>query len=130
MLRFTFIIPVFILILLFTFCNSEAPTEGQLLKTYDIDSVAVLFPDTSITSYSANVQIFQYPRRFLVIGSFRCFDIPYDPSLSTTYNVHQWVLNTGVVETIKGNIFIKTTLSESDLILKLYGKLLKGKYAD
>ncbi len=130
MLRFTFIIPVFILILLFTFCNSEAPTEGQLLKTFDIDSVAVLFPDTSITSHSANVQVFQYPRRFLVIGSFICFDIPYDPSLSTTYNVHQWVLNTGTVETVREKIFIQTTLSESDLILKLYGKLLKGKYAD
>ncbi|GAI63189.1 unnamed protein product [marine sediment metagenome] len=108
--------------------NSEAPTEGQLLKTYDIDSVAVVYPDTFVTSFSANVQVFQYPRRFLVIGSFKCSSIPYDPLLFTTFNIHQWVLNTAVVEAYRENIFIKTTLSESDLTIKLYGKLLKGKY--
>ncbi|MQY78379.1 MAG: hypothetical protein GH151_04170 [Bacteroidetes bacterium] len=130
MSKLTLIIPFIILILLFTFCGKESPTEGQLLNTYNIDSVNVSFPDTSITSYSANVQVFQYPRRFLVFGSFKCFDSPYDPSISTTYSLHQWVLNTGVVDVSHSNIFIQTTFSEIDLILKLYGYLLKGKYDD
>ena len=73
--RLSLIIPIFILSILLISCNSEAPTEGQLLKTYDIDSIVVAYPDTTSPSTSAMVQVFEYPRRFLIIGSFQYLDI-------------------------------------------------------
>ncbi len=122
------IIPFFILSLLFTFCNSESPTEGQLLKTYDIDSVVVVYPDTTSPSTSAMVQVFEYPRRFLVLGTFSYLNVIEDSPTSYDVDLHQWVLNTEVVETVHSKIFIKTSFSGTDTELRLYGRLLKGKY--
>lgn len=126
------IVSLFILILtlsiLFTFCNSEAPTEGQLLKTYDIDSVVVAYPDTTSLSISANVQVFEYPRRFLLFGSFSYLNFIEDPPTTDVVELHQWVPNTGVVETVHSKIFIDIPFSATDSRLRFYGIPLRGKY--
>ncbi|MBA7579465.1 hypothetical protein ES708_21336 [subsurface metagenome] len=126
--RLSLLIPIFILSILLISCNSEAPTEGQLLKTYDIDSVVVFYPDTTLLSTSVNVQVFEYPRRFLVFGSFQYLDIAEEPPTPQLVGLHQWVLNTDVVETVHSKIYIYTSFSGIDTELKLYGRLLKGKY--
>lgn len=126
--RLSLIIPFFILSFLFTFCNSEAPTEGQLLKTYDIDSVVVVLPDTTLLSTSANVQVFEYPRRFLLFGSFSYTNFIDDLLIFYDVDLHQWVSRAGTVETVHSKIFIETTLSGSYTKLRLYGIPLKGKY--
>ena len=126
--RLSFFIPIFILSILLISCNSEAPTEGQLLNTYDIDSVVVVYPDTTLLSTSVNVQVFQYPRRFLVFGSFSYLNVVEDSLTSYDVDLHQWVLNTQVVETVHSKIFIEIPFSYSDTKLRFYGILLKGKY--
>ncbi|MBA7525352.1 hypothetical protein ES705_17503 [subsurface metagenome] len=126
--RLSLIIPIFILSILLISCNSEAPTEGQLLKTYDIDSIVVVYPDTTSPFTSAMVQVFEYPRRFLIIGSFQYLDIAVEPPTSQFIQLHQWVLNTQVVETVHSKIFIQVPFSDTDSELLFYGRLLKGKY--
>ena len=126
--RLSLIIPFFILSLLFTFCNSESPTEGRLLKTYDIDSIIVVYPDTTSPSISVMVQVFEYPRRFLVLGSFSYLNVIEDSPTSYDVDLHQWVLNTQTVGTAHSKIFIQVPFSDTDSKLRLYGKLLKGKY--
>jgi hypothetical protein len=126
--RLSLLIPIFILSILLISCNSEAPTEGQLLKTYDIDSVVVVYPDTTSPSTSAMVQVLEYPRRFLVMGSFQYLDIAEEPPTPQVVNLHQWVLNTGTVGTAHSKIFIQIPFSGIDTKLRFYGRLLKGKY--
>jgi hypothetical protein len=126
--RLSLIIPIFILSILLISCNSEAPTEGQLLKTYDIDSIVVVYPDTTSPSISAMVQVFEYPRRFLIIGSFQYLEFLDDLSIYHDVKLHQWVLNTQPVETVHSKIFIEIPFSDDDTNLRFYGKVLKGKY--
>ncbi|MBA7533411.1 hypothetical protein ES705_25650 [subsurface metagenome] len=126
--RLSLILPFFIFSILFTFCNGEAPTEGQLLNTYNIDSVVVVYPDTTLLSTSSNVQVFEYPRRFLVFGSFQYLNVIEDSLTFYDVDLHQWVLNTQTVGTAHSKIFIQVPFSYIDSLLRLYGHLLKGKY--
>jgi hypothetical protein len=126
--RLSLIIPIFILSILLISCNSEAPTEGQLLNTYDIDSVVVAYPDTTSPSTSAMVQVLEYPRRFLVLGSFSYLNVIEDSPTSYDVDLHQWISNTQVVETVHSKIFIEIPFLDDFTKLRFYGILLKGKY--
>ncbi len=126
--RLSLIIPIFILLILLISCSGEAPTEGQLLNTYDIDSVVVVYPDTTSLSTYANIQVFEYPRRFLVFGSFSYLSFIEDSSTSCDVDLHQWVSNTQPVETVHSKIFIEIPFLDDDTKLRFYGRLLKGKH--
>ena len=128
MSRLSLIIPLFILSILLISCNSKAPTEGQLLNTYDIDRVEVVYFDTTLFSTSANIQVSEYGRRFLVFGSFSYLNVVKDSLTSYDVDLHQWIFKPGIVETINSVIFIQIPFSDKNSKLRLYGILLKGKY--
>jgi len=128
MSKLALIIPLIILIILFIFCG-ENPTAGELLNTYDIDSINVQLAWVNVDAHEMDVKVYEYGDRVLISGSFKYYKEIDGTPTPFDQQVDEWVYKSAqkyaenLVEITGSNIFVKTVDTSRNMTLKFYGKL-------
>jgi len=129
MSKLTLIIPLIMLIILFIFCGNKNPSAGELLNTYNIDSINVQLAWVNVNAHEMSVKVYEYGDRVLISGLFKYYkDIDGTPT-SFDQQVDEWVYKSAqkyaenLVEITGSSIYVKTVDTSRNMTLKFYGKL-------
>ena len=128
MRKLTLIIPLVILIILLLFCGKN-PAGGELLNTYDADSITVQLSGVNIVAHEImDVKIDEYGGQIHITGLFKYYKDVGGQQESTDYNLDDWYkiekVYLGNEVTITGSsIYVKIVDNQRSMILQIYGKL-------
>ena len=111
------------------FCGEKNPTAGELLNTYNIDSINVQLAWVNVNAHEMDVKVYEYGDRVRISGSFTYYreidgtPTSFDHQLDEIVYKFSVVAAENLVEITGSSIYVKTVDTSRNMTLKFYGKL-------